>query len=154
MLYIQQHSWWRQQMETFSALLAICAGNSPVTSEFPAQRSVTRSFVVFFDLSLNERLSKQSWGCWLETPSRPLWRHSNVIHRSAIINSKEFQDHVLKYAWSWGLLKSRSLHIRCLPTQMSVTRPKFDHQCAGTWPLPASPKRAKPLTGLLPVKML
>ena len=24
------------------------------------------------------RLSKQSWGWWFETPSRPLWRHSNV----------------------------------------------------------------------------
>ena len=30
-------------METFSALLAICAGNSPVTGEFPAQRPVTRN---------------------------------------------------------------------------------------------------------------
>ena len=36
--------WWRPQMETFSALLVICAGNSPVTGEFPAQRPVTRSF--------------------------------------------------------------------------------------------------------------
>ena len=37
-------SWWRHQKETFFALLAICAGNSPVTGEFPAQRPVTRSF--------------------------------------------------------------------------------------------------------------
>ena len=65
-------------METFSALLAICAGNSPVAGEFPAQRQVTRSFGVFFDLRLNEHLSKQSWGEWFETPPRPLWRHSNV----------------------------------------------------------------------------
>ena len=43
-------------METFSALLAICAGNSPVAGEFPAQRPVTRSFDVFFDLRLNIRL--------------------------------------------------------------------------------------------------
>ena len=43
-----------------SALLAICAGNSPFTGEFPAQRPVTRSFDVFSDLRLNERLSKQS----------------------------------------------------------------------------------------------
>ena len=64
-------------METFSPLLAICAGNSPVTGEFPAQRPVTRSFGVFFYLRLNERLSKESWGWWFETPSRPLWRHSN-----------------------------------------------------------------------------
>ena len=28
-------SWWRHQKETFSALLAICAGNSPLAGEFP-----------------------------------------------------------------------------------------------------------------------
>ena len=68
----------RHQMEIFSALLAICAGNSLVIGEFPAQRPVTRSSDVFFDLRLNERLSKQSWVWWFKTPSRPLWRHSNV----------------------------------------------------------------------------
>ena len=73
-----QNSWWRHQMETFSALLAICAGNSPVTGEFPAQRPVTRSFAVFFDLRLNKRLSKQWWGLGFETPSRPSWRRCNV----------------------------------------------------------------------------
>ena len=41
-------------METSSALLALCAGNSPVTGEFPAQRPVTQSFGVFFDLRLNK----------------------------------------------------------------------------------------------------
>ena len=67
-------TWWRHQMETFSALLALCAGNSSVTDEFPSQRPVTRSFDVFFDLRLNKRLSKQSWGWWLETPKRSLWQ--------------------------------------------------------------------------------
>ena len=43
-------TWWRHQMETFSALLALCAGNSPVPGEFPTQRPVTRSFDVFFDV--------------------------------------------------------------------------------------------------------
>ena len=70
-------AWWRHQMETVSALLALCAGNSPVTGEFPAQRPVTRIFDVFFDLCLNKRLSKQSWGWWFKTPPRPLWRHCN-----------------------------------------------------------------------------
>ena len=55
---------WRHQMETVSALLVLCARNSPVTGEFPTQRPVTRSFDVFFDLRLNKRLSKQSWGWW------------------------------------------------------------------------------------------
>ena len=72
-------SWWRHQMETFSALLTICAGNSPVPGEFPTQRPVTRRFDVLFDLDPNKRLSKQSWGWWFETPSWSLWRHSNVF---------------------------------------------------------------------------
>ena len=74
------YPWWRHQMETFSALLALYARNSPVTGEFPSQRPVTRSFDVFFDLSLNKRLSKQSWGWWFETSSRPLWRHCNAMY--------------------------------------------------------------------------
>ena len=65
-------------METFSALLTICAGNSTVTGEFPSQMPVTRSFDVFFDLSPNKRWSKQSWGWWFETSTRSLWRHCNV----------------------------------------------------------------------------
>ena len=64
--------WWRHQMETLSALLAICTGNSPVPGEFPSHRPMTRSFHVFFDLRLNKSLSKESWGWWFETLSRPL----------------------------------------------------------------------------------
>ena len=79
---------WRHQVETFSALLAICARNSPVVGEFPAQRPVTRSLDVFFYLRLNKRLSRQSWSWWFETPSCPLWRHSNV-------NAKETRVDIL-----------------------------------------------------------
>ena len=50
---------WRHEMETFSALLVLCAGNSP-------------------EWSVPEQISKQSWGWWFETPSRSLWRHCNV----------------------------------------------------------------------------
>ena len=67
------------KMVSFSALLALCAGNSPVTGEFPTQRPVMRSFDVFFDLRLNKRLSKQSWGWWSETSSSSLWRHCNTL---------------------------------------------------------------------------
>ena len=74
-----EFSWWRHQMETFSALLAICVGNSPVPGDFPTQRPVKRSFDVLFDLRPNKRLSKQSWGCWFEAPSGPIWRHCNVM---------------------------------------------------------------------------
>ena len=59
------------------ALLALCAGNSPGTGEFPTQRPVTWSFDVFFDLCPNRWLSKQWWGWWFGMPSHPLWCHCN-----------------------------------------------------------------------------
>ena len=89
-------AWWRHQMGTFSALLTVCAGNSPVPGEFPTQRPVTQSFDVSFDLRLNKWLSKQSWGRWLETLSRPLRRHRNGMELRKIdfahkyIQSKTF----------------------------------------------------------------
>ena len=79
-LVLSHWSWCHHQMETFSALLALCAGNSLVTSVFPSQRPVMWSFDIFFDLHLNKRLSKQSWGWWFEMPSRSLWHHCNYIY--------------------------------------------------------------------------
>ena len=79
-------SWWRHQMETFSALLAICAGNSPVSGEFPAQRPVTRSFDIFFDLRLDKRLSEQSFHDgvikWKHFPR--YWPFVRGIHQSPV----------------------------------------------------------------------
>ena len=45
-----------------SVLLAFCAGNSPVTDEFPSQRQVTRSFDIFFDLRLNRLANNRKSG--------------------------------------------------------------------------------------------
>ena len=73
-------------METFSALLAICAGNSPVPGEFPTQRPVTRSFDVYFELRPNKRLSKQS---------RPLWRHRTVPTYSSRIHHRYQSKHMI-----------------------------------------------------------
>ena len=49
-------------METFPALLAICAWNSPVTGEFPAQRPVTRGFDAFFGAWINGWVSNREAG--------------------------------------------------------------------------------------------
>ena len=81
-------AWWRHQMEKISALLVICAGNRYRWISH-TQRPVTQIFDVSFDLRLNKRLSKQSWGWWFETVSRPLWRHRNVqAHPWASIHCK------------------------------------------------------------------
>ena len=37
-------------MESFTALLALCAGNSLATGEFPSQKPVTQNFGVLFAL--------------------------------------------------------------------------------------------------------
>ena len=63
--------------------------------QFPAQRPVTRSFDVFFDLRLNKRLSKQSWGWWFETPPWSLWRQCNwypTIYRVLIRICNHYQN--------------------------------------------------------------
>ena len=86
-------TWWRHQMETFYALLSICAGNSPVPGEFPAQRPVTRGFDLFFDLHPNKQLSKQWWGWWFEAPSCPLWRHRYDLRMFPVLS----QDHNRAY---------------------------------------------------------
>ena len=48
---------------------------SPV--DFPSQKPATRSFDIFIDLCLNNRLAKQSRRQWFETPLHLLWRHCN-----------------------------------------------------------------------------
>ena len=87
LFYIVSHKWTgigrlSSYMMTSSngnifRVTGICAGNSPVSGEFPALRPVTRSFDVFFDLRQNKRLRKQSWSWWFEKLSCPLWRHRN-----------------------------------------------------------------------------
>ena len=95
-----------------SRVTGLCAGNSPVTGEFPSQRPVTRSFGVLCDLRLNKRLSKQSWDWWLETPRRSLWRHCNErgnvgikkhTHKTSVILTESIDtDNVVFLPTKWS----------------------------------------------------
>ena len=93
-------------------------GNSPVTGEFPSQRPVTRRFDVLFDMCLNKRLSKQSWGWWFETPSRPLWRHCNVpssFTEKLIDSSKAEIKKITRQCLSWvRVLSNRIVYIQMI----------------------------------------
>ena len=82
--------WWRHQMETFSALLAICVGNSPVTSEFPAQGPVMRSFGVFFDLRLDN-------GCVNNGDAGDL-RHHRAHYDVTVMSTSAYEN------WPWSAL--------------------------------------------------
>ena len=55
-------AWWRHQIETYSALLALCVGNSPVTGEFPSQRPVTQSFDFFICAWINGWVNNREAG--------------------------------------------------------------------------------------------
>ena len=110
---VKRYSWWRHQ--TFSALLDLCEGNSPVTGEFSSQRPMTLSFDIFFDLRPNKRLSKPSRHQLFETPSRSLWRHCNVhsdVQNSPLIviynDSWCTRYNIfpsLSDLWNWNLLQ-------------------------------------------------
>ena len=117
-------SWLRHEMNTFSGLLALCARNSPVTGEFPLQTPLTRSFGVFFDLRLNKQLSKQPRGWWLETLSRPLWRHCNEIHRRVpnchVVNDWQRTDAYMfesfyPFVEIWDILNYTCIHPHHVP---------------------------------------
>ena len=79
-------TWWRHQM---------------VTGEFPTQWPVRRSFDVVFDLCLNKRLSKQSWGRWFETPSCSLWGYY-ICHALHVLQQcrarSQYKDRLI-YVW-------------------------------------------------------
>ena len=67
----------------------------------PCKKSVTRSFDIFFVLLLNKRLSKQWWGWWFETPSRPLWRHCNGQYKKLKVGWISFvsAERLICQAW-------------------------------------------------------
>ena len=122
-------------METFSALLAFCAGNSPVAGEFTAERPVTRSFDIFFDLCLNKCLSKQSWGWRFKTPSCPLWRHRNAYSKISLWNVKlssklthhgELCGLYWEFKGPWGTLNTVGFH------------QEYSQQTLCSWPMKAS----------------
>ena len=76
-------SWWRHQMEIFSALLAICAGNSTVTGEFPAQRPVTRSLDDFFICAWINTREAGDLGrhrAHYDAPVMWMWFHLTLVH--------------------------------------------------------------------------
>ena len=108
-------AWWRHQMETFSALLALCAGNSPVIGEFPVQRHVKRSFGVFFDLRLNKRLSKQSviWDAIALIMTSRQWCF--IVARLRSMLSMSYSSELLHSHWD-----TRMIAIAWLPTTVPI----------------------------------
>ena len=112
-------------MENILSVTGHCAGNSPVPDKFPAQRPVTRSFDVFFDLRLNKRLSKQSRDWWFETPSRSLWRH-----RNAKAKRKQLCADNNQYGPVTVIVPASGHQVRCIPwVQMGTLNKEIGFLC-------------------------
>ena len=106
----------------------------------PAQRPVTRRFDISFDLRLNKRFSKQSWGWWFETVSHPLWRHRNAMKLGADINLPNC-GHVVKTwiteneTWNENELNYRFQTDRIKSSRFtSNTCWKSIKKCCNFWP--------------------
>ena len=110
-----------------SALLAFCAGNSPLTGESPpppSQTPVTRSFEVFFDLRLNKRLCKHWRRRWFKTSLCSLWRH---FSSSVISNLLFCQDDVIKSS-------RQDLAILCGTSRVLILAPPIKRCLHFAWP--------------------
>ena len=94
--------------EKIFRVTGLCAGNSPVTGEFLAQRPVTRSFDVLFDMRQNKVLSKPSERRWFEMPSCSSWCHCNDL-RIRVFLKLVYNDMLL-----WNLVLTLPLIIQCI----------------------------------------
>ena len=74
-------AWWRHQMGTFSVSLAICAGNSPVTGEFPTQRPVS-VLLIYATIDYTKRYDCDC-GCELG-----MWKMISTINCTIIMKTK------------------------------------------------------------------
>ena len=113
------HPWWRHEMETFSALLALCAGNSPVTGEFPAQRPVTRSF----DVSLICVLSNS----WANNGNAGGLRRQRAHYNVTLMCRSDMNSLRLGVIKTVSMTKTRMLVMQCSSEQTPSER------CITTW---------------------
>ena len=75
---VQQYVWWCHQMETFSALLALCEGNHGRWISLRKASDAELWCVLLSTPRLSKRFSKQSRSRWFETPLLLLWHHNNA----------------------------------------------------------------------------
>ena len=87
-------SWWRHEIEAFSASLSFCAGNSPVNSPHKGQwrGALMLSLICTW---INGWVNNREAG-WFETPSHPLWRHRNVVLTQPGFANKTSYDHYVE----------------------------------------------------------
>ena len=128
-------------METSFALLALCAGNSPVTGEFPSQRPVTRSFDVFFFIygRINGWVNNREVWDAIALIMASLWCSSwmlvvwNDFLRKKLVRTFKFEINfngkfafspAPKYIYIWGMILQMN-EFMCYDHTQNKTIPHF-----------------------------
>ena len=132
--------WWRHQMETFSALLVICAGNSPGTLNFVIcfdlvwingwvnirEAGGLRRYRAHYDVTVMSHVS-------MNKRSIPSVTHPNIRHVAVQLVSADVggKTKCLHYSINWGCAYSYSVLIQfyfvkrlTLPSYSSILKLK------------------------------
>ena len=145
--------WWRHRMETFSALLALCVGNSSVTGEFPSQRPVPPSIPFWRhgdawsiitskrgpQITTHFRHDQQDLTCLRGCPRSQhevmLPGNSSFCHKKHIHEKFEFSGHakwchdMKTLAAFWTFVKGNPLATNGFPWQISITTELWHFLC-------------------------
>ena len=113
---LRRLTWWRHQMETFSSLLALCAGNSPVIVEVPAQRPVTLSSMLsLICVWINDWVNNHE-ACDLR---RHRAHYDVIVMKSPATWHTQYCNHNNSYACNWFNFLSR----QTTKTMLCITGP-------------------------------
>ena len=95
-----QETWWRNNVETISALLALCDGNLPLTVDSPHEGPVIRSYYIVINFILSKLLTEQSSGWWFEAQ----WRSWDDATTMSLLPTLQISD----LCWYFSVITSWS----------------------------------------------
>ena len=153
--FSNRSAWWRHQMETFSALLTLCVGNSPVPVNSP-HKGQWRGVLVFSFICvwINDWVNNREAGdlrrhrghydvivmeIWQASRQHNCWGISNIKRIWTFLNQISLvRDFAISYhKWPYGILTPDPVGLTSLTCWRHMTRPHM------TWD--ESPRTTTPL---------
>ena len=100
-------------METFSALLAICAGNSPVSGEFPAHKGQWRGALVFSLIC--------AWiNGWENNGEAGDLRRYRAHHDVIVMDMVSTDRYIVPHTFHETLRRARAYIIKKIPFEINI----------------------------------
>ena len=121
-------AWWGHDIETLSALLALCVGNPPVTGGFPSQRASNVELWYFLCCYPECTVEQSVWLPVLWDGAKQMWHHGVC-------------DIWLQWSWRWSWTVSTVVYA----TPASIPTPNSSTQKAlAVWPSQTSRATSRP----------